>query len=136
MAKGFGAIMAEVELAKKKRLLERADTVLCPLCGGIMTNGGAGWFCYQAGTPNDSKCPQVVLKGWLYNNEGIQGEILAIVADVTSEPPVILAECRAVRGGGGRTNIKVSAAEFGRDAEVPEWISKHGWVRNEELLGS
>lgn len=135
MAKGFGAIMAEVALAEKKWLLESADTVLCPLCGGIMTNDGAGWFCYQAGTPNDSKCPQAVLRGWLYD-DSIQGQVLAIVADQESDPPVILAECRAVRGGGGRTNIRVSAVEFGRDAEVPEWISKHGWVRNEELLGS
>lgn len=132
MAKAFGAIMAAVAQAQEASARAKDGAVLCPLCGGLMTNDGAGWFCYQPGTPNDTKCPVVVEKGWLYSEE-IQGATFGIVVDDSDNP---LAVCRGARGGGGRTNVAVSAWDHGRDGDVPGWIRQYGWTMNDSLIGA
>ena len=45
MAKGLGAIMAEVSMAQAKARIGAGESISCPLCGQEMEFNGCAWFC-------------------------------------------------------------------------------------------
>lgn len=139
MAKGLGAIIAEVALDQKRRALDSLEAPACPLCGEPMENDGAGWFCYS--DPKTGKCPKLgELRDAMYahageefiwnggTNDTFQFQEFGYILDQTGEKPVILASLFTVRGGSGRTNLKIRTYGDVRDADIPELIQRHGWM--------
>ena len=134
MAKGLGSIMAAAAMEMEKSRIEKGKTVACPLCGREMTYGGVAWFCY-AGTDGDDgqKCSDLpTLEEMFFEShpflyaDDFQGEIVAAVV-IDGKPEI---EFRTVRGGYGRTNIKVNTAVGSpvEEKNVPALIQEYGWT--------
>lgn len=137
MGKGLGAIIVEVEVAKKEDKLRELKAPACPLCGNPMTATGGGWFCY--GPSGQGKCPKMgILRETMYRVASeeyvaqgshlntFQGQTFAAVVK-PGDPPQIIAEFASVRGGGGRTNLRIWT-EGVEDEDVPRLIQEYGWT--------
>ncbi len=132
MAKGFGAIMAEVAAAKNATIMGAAGTVLCPLCGKPMELSPmvSAWFCYDGSEMGERKCTAIpALEAFYGGSCATQGQVLGVIAErLTSGGPVILVELMAVRGGFGRTNIKVAPTTEASAVTVPTFCRTYEWL--------
>ncbi len=141
MARGLGAIIAEIQMAETARRISAGEVLQCPLCGGPMENDGAGWFCYNQKPAN--VCPELeALIDAFYENappeikadggvEPHQGQIIAAIVE-PGNPPRLLAELRTVRGPGGKTNLRagrsLDAWNEVDDADLPELVQRYDWT--------
>lgn len=136
MAHGLGWYLAQEEMAARKALLEADDTVVCPLCGEAMKWGGVAWFCYS--DPETEKCPKLpaLARAFIeratdeekrrgFDLDRFQGQL---VGGVVHPAKGILVRLETTRGGGGWTNLRVSAGTGVSDKEVPAIIRESVWM--------
>lgn len=145
MAKGLGAIMASVDLARKQERLEAGEALLCPICGTEMEAEGGSYFCYAWKDPKSHRetiHPCVtsthshVKEAYLATHDdwgaedAWQHQVLAAVVDASGDTPKILAELRTVRGPNAKTNMRASVEYDSGYSEdyLPELVRKYGWT--------
>ena len=137
MAKGLGAIMAQVKIAEEKERLSKGEGVECPLCGREMEGSGVGWFCY-GGPPHRGQCEMLLPLLEAFHElpwddrpvghpcNDFQGQTLAAIVDRNG--PRILAELTTTRGHGGKTNLRIFESEGVEPSEIPELVRGLGWT--------
>jgi len=134
MVKGLGSILANLAAREQADRLADGEAVKCPICG-VEMEAGLRWFCYSADP--DAGDPCILSPAFkdveqaYYDNGGKyddwqEGQVLAAV--VVNGQPVV--ELRVMRGGYGRSNLRVSNWGGNRVAimTVPALIQRFGWT--------
>jgi len=136
MAKGLGAIMAQVELDSRRARIKRGETVICPLCGQEMEYNGAAWFCrsyrddrgeHRACIVNDTR----IWRAFCNPDEGRwaddwqRGTVLAAILGDDGRPVVVL---DVVRGRNGYDALRVTEWGYDHQLDVAAIVRDGQWV--------
>jgi hypothetical protein len=134
MAHGLGWYLAQEEMQARQAELNAEGTVVCPLCGEALEHNGVAWFCYS--DPDTEKCPQLPALESAFRSrateeerrrghhiDAFQGQLVgAVVAQGK-----IAVKLETTRGGGGLTNLRVSAGDGVQEGDVPA-LARGQWV--------
>lgn len=136
MAKGLGAILAQGKMSADQAGVKSAPD--CPMCWHPMELEMGGWFCrsereerHGDTRPCISKNESELIDAFLSDDSATerrwaddwQSQTLAAIV----EGGEIAVELHTIRGGGGRTNLRLSSKMI-KDRDIPEYCAGKEWV--------
>ena len=141
MAKGLGAIYAQIAKQREQSAIDKNEKPVCPLCGTGMTLEMGGWFCRSAPPDNTgverpciSKFETEIRSAFCHADDDNwiddwQGATIAAIV-INGKPAI---ELHTTRGGFGRTNLRLSSYKDDQwievsDKDMPIVISENEWI--------
>jgi hypothetical protein len=124
MARGLGAIMAEVKMAEARDRIERGDSIVCPVCGAEMEFNGCVWLCYEDNMPDDLRIAAEAAgfnpAAYYPHDGGI--DVLAVVWDGENVRAIL----RPARDKGHFGGWLFEAADPDEKGDVPALVREYG----------